>query len=406
MEHPSQPRRSDDLATRIVAHMVPDPTDLDDPATRAAYGRLSSVTCVLLNVLLSIGKGAAGVLAGSVSVVADAINNLSDASSNVVALIGFRLASRPADEGHPFGHGRFEYLAGLAVAMLIVVMGAQLGRSSIEHILWPTPTDFNVPTVLALGASILVKLGMIRLNHSMGRRTGSKVLEATAIDSRNDVITTSVVLAAGIVSQLTDVQLDGWASLGVAVLIVASGIGLMRDTVNPLLGQTPSTALVRRVYDRIMGYPSVLGTHDLLIHDYGPGRQFASAHVEMAADTTVRHSHEVLDLIERDLLREEGLRIVLHCDPIETTNGLADLRNWLAARLAGIDPSLSVHDVEVTHPVAGGPAHVSLDCYRPERLPIDDDELRRRITDAVLLRYPDASCDIVIDMGFVSPLSP
>ena len=300
MGHPSQPRRSDDLATRIVAHMVPDPTDLDDPATRAAYGRLSSVTCVLLNVLLSIGKGAAGVLAGSVSVVADAINNLADASSNVVALIGFRLASRPADEGHPFGHGRFEYLAGLAVAMLIVVMGAQLGRSSIEHILWPT--DFNVPTVLALGASILVKLGMMRLNHSMGRRTGSKVLEATAIDSRNDVITTSVVLAAGIVSQLTDVQLDGWASLGVAVLIVASGIGLMRDTVNPLLGQTPSTALVRRVYDRIMGYPSVLGTHDLLIHDYGPGRQFASAHVEMAADTTVRHSHEVLDLIELSLI--------------------------------------------------------------------------------------------------------
>lgn len=405
MERPTQSGQSTGFAMRLVARMAPDPTNLHDPITRAAYGRLASVVCILLNVLLCIVKGAAGVLAGSVSVVADAINNLSDASSNVVSLIGFKLASRPADTGHPYGHGRFEYLAGLAVAVLIVVVGAQLGRSSIERILWPQLTDFGTPTVLALVISILVKLWMMHFNHTTGRRIGSKVLRATAIDSRNDVVTSSAVLAAGIVSQLTGIQLDGWVSLGVAVFIVTSGIDLMRDTVNPLMGQTPSTKLVRRVYAKIMSYPGVLGTHDLLIHDYGPGRQFASAHVEMAADTTVHQSHETLDRIERDLLREEGLHVVLHCDPIETTNGLADLRNWLAARLAGIDPALSVHDVQVIQATEEAPAQVSLDCYRPERLPISDEELRERITNAIHLRYPDATCDIVIDTGFVSPLS-
>lgn len=344
-----------------------------------------------------------GVVVGSVSIVADAINNLSDASSNVVSLIGFKLASRPADEGHPYGHGRYEYLAGMVVAALVVAVGVQLARSSVERILAPQAPGLDLVTVGILLLSIVVKLWMARFNRSLARRIGSGVLEATAVDSRNDVIATSAVLLASLASAASGRDLDGWAGLAVAAFIVASGIGLLRDTVDPLMGQTPSAELVQRVYERIMSYPGVLGTHDLLIHDYGPGRQFASAHVEMAADATVRQSHLVLDRIERELLQDEHLRIILHCDPIETEVGSDDLRNWVSGELAGLDRRLSVHDVDFWRD--RGLMRVRLDCRKPDGVDISDDELRQAVEAIVRRRVPGADVELTIDTGYVSPAS-
>ncbi|WP_058270716.1 cation diffusion facilitator family transporter [Olsenella massiliensis] len=396
--------RQPDLAQRVVARFVPDATNVLDRRTRNAYGLLSSLSCIVLNVLLCFVKGVAGVLAGSVSIVADALNNLSDASSNVVSLLGFKLASRPADEQHPYGHGRYEYLAGVVVAVLVVAVGLQLARQSVEKILAPSPTEFGWLSAAALLLSIAVKAWMARFNHRLGARIDSTVLEATSQDSRNDVITTSAVLLAALVSALTGVDLDGWAGLGVSAFIMVSGIGLLRDTIDPLMGNTPSEELVARVHAKIVGYPGVLGAHDLLIHDYGPGHRFASAHVEMAADTSVRASHHVLDRIEDDLLREEGLRTVLHCDPIDVHNGPNDLRNWVEGRLREIDGNLSVHDVTyVPQSREGGSQLVRLDCWRPDGLEVSDDELRRHIEDIVHERHPGATVQITIDTGFISP---
>ena len=216
-----------------------------------------------------------------------------------MSLIGFKLASRPADKGHPYGHGRFEYLAGMAIAMLVVAVGIQLAWQSIGKIATPSPADFNALTVTMLVLSLVVKFFMASLNHRLARRIDSSVLEATAQDSRNDMIATGAVLAAGIVSWFWHVELDGWAGLAVSVFIIVSGFTILRDTIDPLMGRTPPEDLVRRVHKKILSYPGVLGTHDLMIHDYGPGRQFANAHVEIAADTSLRRSHALIDSIEQ-----------------------------------------------------------------------------------------------------------
>ncbi|WP_077597505.1 cation diffusion facilitator family transporter [Olsenella urininfantis] len=387
----------------LIRTFVKDEGRPSSPAARMSVGNLSSISCIVLNLLLSLTKGFVGMTLGSVSVVADAVNNLSDASSNLVSLIGFRLAGRPADEEHPYGHGRIEYLAGMVVSTLIVAVGLQLGRSSVERIVSPEAPAFDLAAILALLLSIAVKLWMSRFNLRLSKLIGSVALEATAADSRNDVLTSSAVLAAGLVSRYTGLDLDGWAGLAVAAFIIVSGIGLIHDTIDPLLGRTPSPELVCRVHERILSYPGVLGTHDLLIHDYGPGRQFASAHVEMAADATVRETHKVLDAIERDLLTDEHLRTILHCDPIETHRGDEDLRNWLAERLAELDRELEIHDVSVTRD--RGLIRVSLDCAKPPQLEVSDDDLRELVESLVRLRVPGAECSLTIDSGFVSPES-
>ena len=301
----------------LVRRCVADADNVGDPQGRQRYGLLASVVSIVCNVLLFVGKAALGWAVGSLSIVADAVNNLSDMSSNVVSLLGFRLASRPADEEHPYGHGRYEYLASLGVAVIIIVVGLDLVRDAVGQIRHPQPTQFGLAVVLVLVGSIAVKLWMMRFNEQMAQRISSETLHATAIDSRNDVLATSAVLAAALISHVTGVQLDGWMGLAVGCLIVWGGIDLVRGTVDTLLGHAPDPDLVDRVRTRIMEAPGVLGMHDLMIHDYGPGRQFASAHVEMAPGGDVVRDHDVLDGIERDLWRQEHLVITLHLDPVE-----------------------------------------------------------------------------------------
>ena len=298
----------------LVKRFIKNSTDVNDPAVRTAYGNLAGAVGIFCNVLLCAAKLAVGTLFGSISITADAVNNLSDASSSVITLVGFRLSAKPADDEHPYGHARIEYLAGLAVSVMILVIGVELARSSIGKILSPTAVEFSLVTVAVLLLSIGVKLWMAAFNKKVGRRIGSAALEATAMDSRNDVISTAAVLAASVVSGLTGLELDGWMGLGVALFILWSGVGILKETVDPLLGEAPSEELTDYIGKKVMSYDGVLGTHDLMVHDYGPGRRFASVHVEMAAENDVMQSHDIIDNIERDFQENDHHPLRPHPD--------------------------------------------------------------------------------------------
>lgn len=385
----------------LVRHFVRMSEQTDDPAVRMRYGQFAGIVGIICNVMLCLGKGAIGLVSGSVSIVADAVNNLSDAASNIVSLLGFKLASRPADPEHPYGHGRYEYLAGLVVAALVLAIGINLAWSSVQKIIAPSPTEFSGALVAVLVLSIAVKLWMAAFNRSIGRRINSDTLEATAVDSRNDVISTAAVLACACISRATGVDLDGWAGLAVGAFICWSGVGLLRDTVSPLLGQAPSPELVEHIHDKILSYPGVLGTHDLMVHDYGPGRQFASAHVEMAAEADPLESHDLIDNIEQDFKMEDGLIVTLHYDPIVTDDPeVRDMRHWISHAVEEIDPRITVHDLRCVP----GPTHTNVifDCVRPAGSALSADELRERVARLVQGHYPRTIAKITVDESYVS----
>lgn len=385
----------------LIRHFARMSEQTDDPAVRMRYGQFAGIVGIICNVMLCLGKGAIGLVSGSVSIVADAVNNLSDAASNIVSLLGFKLASRPADPEHPYGHGRYEYLAGLVVAALVLAIGINLAWSSVQKIITPSPTEFSGALVAVLVLSIAVKLWMAAFNRSIGRRINSDTLEATAVDSRNDVISTAAVLACACISRATGVDLDGWAGLAVGAFICWSGVGLLRDTVSPLLGQAPSPELVEHIHDKILSYPGVLGTHDLMVHDYGPGRQFASAHVEMAAEADPLESHDLIDNIEQDFKMEDGLIVTLHYDPIVTDDPeVRDMRHWISHAVEEIDPRITVHDLRCVP----GPTHTNVifDCVRPAGSALSADELRERVARLVQGHYPRTIAKITVDESYVS----
>lgn len=389
------------MTSWLIRTFVPNAGDTGDPAVRTRYGLVASMTCIVCNLLLCMGKGTVGLVSGSVSIVADAVNNLSDASSNVVSLLGFKLASRPADEDHPYGHGRYEYLAGLVVAVLVCAIGINLVGSSVEKIMSPESTEFGPAVVIVLMGSMAVKLWMATFNRRLGRAISSETLEATAVDSRNDVIATAAVLASAVVSQLVGIDLDGWAGLAVGGFILWSGIQLIREAVSPLLGKVPDPAYVEHIRDKIMSYPGVLGTHDLMVHDYGPGRQFASAHVEMAAEGDPLDQHDLLDNIEQDFKDDEGLVMTLHFDPIVTNDPqVRDMRHWIDLAVKDIDERLSIHDLRCVP----GPTHTNVifDCVRPADCALSASELRARVSELVRDHYPRAVCKITVDESYVS----
>lgn len=368
---------------------------------RGRVGALAGVVCISLNVLLCIAKALVGILSGSVSIVADALNNLSDASSNIVSVLGFKLASKPADPEHPYGHGRFEYLSGLVVAVLVLMIGVELVKSSIDKVLNPSPVEFSLALVVVLAGSMAVKLWMAHLNRVLGERIKSETLLATAQDSKNDVIATGAVLACAIIAYVAGIDLDAWVGLAVGLYIGWSGIELIRDTVNPLLGQAPDPELVAHIRSKIMSYPGVLGTHDLMVHDYGPGRQFASAHVEMAAETDPMESHDTLDNIEQAFKDDDGLIVTLHYDPIVTNDPhVVDMRNKIDAMAKSLDSEASIHDLRCVP----GPTHTNVifDCLHPVACALSPSEFKRKLGDMVVEEYPDAVPKITVDEDYVS----
>lgn len=366
----------------LVRFFVKDYEDIKNPKVHTAYGQLAGWVGIVCNLLLASAKLLASMLSGSLAIVADAVNNFSDAASSVITLVGFKLAAKPADKEHPFGHARFEYIAGLAVAILVLVIGVELGRGSIEKIISPTPVEFSPVTFIVLVLSICIKLWMAVFNRSLGKRIGSSTLQATFADSRNDVISTTAVLAAAIVAHFTGLNLDGWMGLGVALFILFSGVGLVKDTLDPLLGAAPSPELVQHVADKINSYKGVLGTHDLMVHDYGPGRRFASAHVEMSTKMDVLLSHDIIDNIERDFLEQDGIHLVLHFDPIVTGEAaVSDARAWVAQQVKTIDECLTIHDLRLVE----GPSHTNyvFDVVVPPGFEMAEEELLKRIEAAV-----------------------
>ena len=339
-----------DLLLRLF---VRDADKTDCPATRAAVGKLSGMVGILCNLLLSAGKLAVGTLAGSVAITADALNNLSDAASSIVTLLGFKLAEKPADADHPYGHARFEYLSGLAVAVLIILIGFELAKSSIGKILHPETVGFSAVTALVLLASIGVKLWMCLFNRKLGKRIGSATLIATAADSRNDVIATGAVLLAALVQHFTSWQIDGWIGLAVALFILYSGWNLAKETISPLLGEAADPALRQLIVDYIEASPKVLGYHDLMVHDYGPGQRFASIHVEMDQRENALVCHEIIDDMERECLQSHGIHLVIHYDPVVTNDPELDrMRQLVLAILRVKDTRISIHDFRMV-PGAG-----------------------------------------------------
>ena len=365
---------------------------------RQAVGMRASVVGIALNTLLCAAKAVIGLAAGSISIVADAVNNLSDAASNIISLLGFKLASKPADAGHPYGHGRYEYLAGLSVAVLVLVVGVELARGSIEKLMNPAPVEYSAVLVAVLLLSIAVKLWMMLFNAQVGKEIDSGVLAAASVDSRNDVITTAAVLAAAGVSYFTGFELDGWVGLAVAAFILWSGVELVRDAVDPLLGKPADPETIKLIENKMLSHKGILGIHDLIVHDYGPGRVFASIHAEVDSSVDILTSHELIDAIEQDFLKNEGLAVVIHLDPIVTSDArVSKLRKWISEDVAQIDPRLSIHDLRI---VPGeNRTNVIFDCYEPYAVEIGEDELKTMISQHVSEKFPQYFCVIKIDRG-------
>lgn len=362
----------------LLRRFVPDYQNTADPAVREKYGNLAGIVGIVCNVLLFVGKLLAGTLCGSVSVTADAVNNLSDASSSLVTLLGFRLAARPADEKHPYGHARMEYLSGLAVAVMILVIGVELVKSSVQKILHPETVEFSVLTAAVLTGSILLKLWMALFDRRLGKKISSAALIAAAADSRSDVIATGAVLLACVIGRLTGLMIDGWAGLLVALFILWSGVGVVKDTVDPLLGAKPDEALVRAIAYLMTSHVDILGFHDLMVHDYGPGRRFASVHAEIDHRIDPLIAHEILDEIERQAKRELHVDLVIHYDPVVTDDPeIAAVRTRVLQIMHGLDPRLSLHDFRMV----SGSHHVNVifDMVIPPEDAQTAEQLRRQI---------------------------
>lgn len=366
----------------LIDWFLPADADPQEPAARAQCGRRAGLVGIVCNLLLFAGKLAVGILSGSVSVTGDAVNNLSDASASVVTLVGFRLAAKPADPEHPYGHARIEYLSGLAVSAMILLIGADLVKTSVQKILHPERIAVSGVLLAVLAASIAVKLLLAALNRSLGMRIGSASLKAAAADSRNDAVTTAAVLLSCAVSRLWGIRIDGYAGLLVALFILWSGIGIGKDTISPLLGEAPDEELVRAISRAVKAHPEILGIHDLMVHDYGPGRRFASVHAEIDYHMDTLEAHELIDRIEREIKRELHVDIVIHEDPIVTDDPELDACRARVMQIIGrIDPRLSVHDFRLVRGRAH--ANVIFDMAVPFDLAGKKNELRQTIEDGL-----------------------
>ena len=359
----------------LLKKFVPDFENTQSESVRRAVGTLSGSIGIGMNLLLFLGKLLAGLLSGSVSVTADALNNLSDASGSIVTLVGFRLAGKPADEHHPFGHARIEYLSGLAVSVMILVIGLELGKTSLEKILHPAAVKLSAVTAAVLLISVGVKLWLWRFNARLGEKIGSTTLLAAAQDSRNDCIATGAVLAAALLEQLLDLRVDGIMGMAVALFILKSGWDLAKETVSPLLGENANPQLRQQIADFVCAHPKVLGYHDLMVHDYGPGRQYASVHVEMDYREDPLACHEIIDRMEWDCLRSCGIHLVIHYDPVVTDDPeLNRLKNRVAEQLYHRDWRLKLHDFRMVP----GKNHMNLvfDVALPADLRGQEEQLR------------------------------
>lgn len=365
---------------------------------RARIGKLSGAVGIICNCLLAAGKLIVGHMTSSMSITADGLNNLSDGASSIVTLLGFKLAEKPADRKHPYGHARIEYIAGLTVAVMILFIGLELGKSSVQKFIDPEPIEFSFTAVWVLCASILVKLFMMLFNLKMGRRINSNALLATAADSRNDVMTTSAVLAASIVEHFYDVRIDGVMGIAVSLFILYSGVKLAGETMSPLLGEGANPELQKQITDYINGCPMVLGCHDLMVHDYGPGRRYASIHVEIDKNEDPMACHARIDRMERECLKNYGTHLVIHYDPVVTDDPEVNSTKRLVNTIIKVrDGRLTIHDFRMKDD--GESVKMSFDMILPEDLRGQEQSIKETVEKALnSLDSKKYYADITFDM--------
>lgn len=362
--------------------LAKDDQDIQQPQFRAKVGKMSGAVGILCNLILAGSKLFVGIIAASVSITADALNNLSDAASSIVTLLGFKMAEKPADDEHPYGHARFEYLSGLAVAVMIILIGFELAKSSVEKILHPSAVDMSLATGCVLVFSIVLKLWLWLFNSGMGKTIHSATLMATAQDSRNDVITTSAVLVAALIEYFTSWQIDGFMGLAVAIFILCSGMNLAKETISPLLGENANPEMREMIVDYIRSCPRVLGYHDLMVHDYGPGQRFASIHVEMDKNEDVMECHELIDDMERECLESHGIHLVIHYDPIVTDDPELDrMRQIVKSILKVRDERISIHDFRMV--MGKGHTNLIFDISLPSELMGQEKEIKEALEKAL-----------------------
>lgn len=388
------------MITLLAKHFIKDYTHTESPDTRHHYGMLCGIVGIFLNFLLFAGKFLAGILSGSIAITADALNNLSDAGSSFITLAGFKLASQKPDPDHPYGHGRIEYLSGLFVSLLILLMAVELLKTSFDKILHPQDTQISMLVVVILLVSILVKLYMSFYNQNIGKKIDSAALLATAVDSRSDCISTLLVLLSSLVSLLWGVQIDGWCGMLVGIFILYSGFSAAKDTISPLLGQAPDKEYVEQIEKIVTSHDLILGIHDMMIHDYGPGRVVVSLHAEVPADGDLLEMHDLIDHIEHDLADTCHCEAVIHMDPVAVNDPETDaLKEKVASVIAAIDPALKFHDFRIVK----GPTHTNLifDVLVPYRFAMSDRDLIKLIDNDIKKEDPGYFTVITIDHTYI-----
>lgn len=389
------------MINQLIKWFVKDYQDVSDPKVRENYGKLAGIVGIVTNIFLFAIKIIAGTLFKSIAITADALNNISDAGSSVITLIGFKISEKPADEEHPYGHARAEYISGFVISLVIMFLGFELIKSSFEKIIDPEPINFNYLTVIILIIAILTKLWQSFFNRTLGNRIKSATLVATGQDSLNDVIATSVVLASTIFARLTGIQIDGYMGVIVALFIIYSGYRLVVETIDPLLGIAPEASLVEDLEKKILSYEGVIGIHDLVVHSYGPEKWYASVHVEVPANRDIMDSHELIDIIERDVLRELNINLVIHMDPVVTDDEMTNiLRSQVKEIVKKIDPALSIHDFRL---VAGkNHSNLIFDVVVPTGYKRHNDEICEEIQREVSDINPNYFCVITFDRNYIT----
>ncbi len=388
------------LTNLLIKLFVKDYQNISSYRVRERYGKFASITGIISNLLLFLIKIIAGLVFNSISIIADAINNLSDSGSSIITLIGFKISGMPADKNHPYGHKRMEYVSGLIVSIIILVLGIQLIFSSLGKIFKPETIIFSIVSVVVLVISILIKLWQSLFYRKIGKKINSTTLIATSIDSRNDILSTTAVLIGVIITQVTGFNLDGYIGTVVALFITFSGVGLIKETINPLLGIAPTKELVEKIYEKILSYEGIIGLHDLTVHSYGEGQCFASVHCEMSAENDIMASHDVIDNIERDFLLEEGINLVIHLDPVVTNDERTNrLRAEVEYILENLSPEIGMHDFRVVW----GRSHSNLifDVVVPYDFKWSDDELVKLISDKIYELNPNYHSVITVDHDYV-----
>ena len=385
----------------VLSHFfIKDRDRMEDGSVRRAYGMLCSIVGILLNVLLFAGKYLAGVLSGSIAITADAFNNLSDAGSSFITLVGFRFSGMKADASHPFGHGRIEYISGFGVSVVIILMGVELLKTSVEKILHPEPVNAGLLPAAILAASICVKLYMSYYNRKIGARIGSEAMKAAGMDSLSDSAATGAVLFSMAVGYFTELKIDGWCGCLVACFVLYAGYEAAKDTLNPLLGQPPSKEYVERIREIVMSHPEILGIHDLVVHDYGPGRRMVSLHGEVSGNGDIYELHDVIDRIEKELNQKMGCEAVIHMDPIQAGDlTVSETKKELVKLLADAYPDVSIHDFRMVQ----GTTHTNLifDAVVPYGYDKSDGEVKEGIERLVAEHWDNYFAVVQVEQSYI-----